>query len=118
MQKNKKQLTDLVTFSKSSKTALTLGLEILIGITTVLTSLLIFLKLADSVLEKERISFDTIIIHFLYLFRSPITTNIMQTITFFGGQIFLGSAILLTIIILFRHYKKDALTFSFILIFG
>jgi undecaprenyl-diphosphatase len=114
----RKILKKLFYFSKSSQTVLTLFAEICIGITAMIGSLFIFLKLADHVLDKETISFDSAIIHFIYLFRGPAATTIMTNISLFGGQLFLSVAIIITILLLIRKYKKDALIFSFILFFG
>lgn len=114
----KKSLIKVFNFSKSSQTAITLLTQICIGIASVIGSLFIFLKLADQVLDKEFIFFDNTIINLIYPLRDPMLTAIMQAVTFFGSQYFLGSATLITILILFRKHKKDAFIFSFILFFG
>lgn len=101
-------------FSKSSRAVFALFIEILIGISILLLSLFVFFKLAEDIVEKEVIFFDDTIIHFVYSFRSPQMTEFMKGITFFGGEIFLGIAVIITILILLREHKKDALVFSFI----
>lgn len=108
----------LFNFSKSSRTASTLVIEIIIGISAVIGSLYIFLKLSHKIISQEIMSFDTTIIYFVYTFRSPFFTEIMKTITFFGGEFFLGATIIVTILLLFRRHKKDAFVFGFILLFG
>lgn len=118
MKKLKQRVTQLVDFSKSSQAIILLATEMLLGVGIVMMSLSIFLKLADDVLEKETISVDSTIIHIIYSFRSPLLTNIMNIFSFFGGEVFLGGVILLTIILLFKKHKKDAAAFSFILSFG
>jgi len=111
-------ISDVFSFSKSSKAAFTLFVEIIVGIFAIIGSLFIFTKLADSVIDKDIISFDSAIIKFVYSFRSAPLTEIMKAITFFGGEIFLGTTIILTILLLLRRHKKDALVFGFILFFG
>lgn len=113
-----KRFTRIIEFSKSSKITLALFTEIFLGILLVVTTLLLFLKLGDSILEKEAISFDVTITHFIYSFRNPVITQTMNTISFFGGEIFLGIAIILIILFLLRKRKRDGIVFSFILIFG
>ncbi len=105
-------------FSQSSKAIFALLTEIIIGIGLVVLSLFIFFKLAEDIVEKEVISFDVTIIHWVYSFRSPQMTEIMKGITFFGGDIFLTTAIIYVILLLVRTHKKDAFIFSFILAFG
>lgn len=114
----KRKVINIILFSKSSKATLALGIEILLGIATIIVSLSILFRLAHNVLNKEVISFDTSVTDFVYSFRSPFMTDIMSTITFLGGDIFLAIAIIITILLLLRKHKKDALIFSFILFFG
>lgn len=80
--------------------------ELFVGIGAIAVSLLIFWNIAKEVMEKETISFDASIIHLVYALRNPVMTEIMITITFFGSQTFLISAIIFIIIALFRKYKK------------
>jgi len=56
--------------------------------------------------------------NYFYDLREPTFNGIVIGITNLGSSIVLGSAILATIIILFKKQRKDALTFSFILSFG
>ncbi len=109
---------EILRFSKSSRAAITLTTEIILGIYAVIGSLFLFLKLADKIIDKEVISFDWAIMHFMYSFRSDALTSFMKTVTFFGGEIFLGGTIIVTILLLLRKHKKDALIFAFILFFG
>jgi len=118
MKKISQQLSQVIDFSRSSQIALAFVIEIILGIFLTIVTLGIFLKLGDDVLDREVISFDSPLIHFIYSFRNPFMTTIMNAFSFLGGEIFLGLAILATIFILLRKYKKDALVFSFILLFG
>lgn len=115
----KSGVKSLATFYKTYKGIDTLFLEIFIGLLALTGSLFIFLKLSHKVIEEEIIYFDDIIMKFLYDLHSPILTSIMKTITFFGGEIFLGAAIIITILLLFKfHHRKDSFIFGFILFFG
>lgn len=101
-----------------SRAVLTLGAEIVIGICAVIGSLFIFLKLADKIIDKQVIFFDSSLIHSVYALRNPAMTSFMKSITFFGGEIFLGAAIIVTILILLKKHKRDAVIFTCILLFG
>ncbi|SRR5258708_2392136 len=114
----KKNILRILAFSNSSKIALLLLVEIISGVILTMVMLGIFLKLGEDVLTKDVVSFDSSITHFIYTFRTPLMTSIMNTISFFGGEMFLGIAIIITIILLIRKHRKDALIFSFILFFG
>lgn len=118
MKRIKHHFFQLIKFSKSSQIALLLSSEIIIGFFLTIFTLAGFLKLGDDVLDKELISFDSSITNIIYSFRNPEMTSLMKSITFFGGDIFLGSATIMIILLLLRNNKKDALVFSFILFFG
>lgn len=97
---------------------LTLFSEFVIGIGLMLSSLFIFWKLAEDILEKETFSFDNTIIHVIYSLRSPIMTSVMEFITFFGSGTFLTIASIVIIGFLFKYHRKDSYLFSCIFIFG
>ena len=118
MKKIKQKVSAVINFSTSSQLAFLLFGEILVGLFITIFTLATFLKLGDKVLDKETIFFDGIVTHFIYLFRTPFMTSIMRDISFFGGELFLGLAIIVTIIFLLKKHKKDALVFAFILFFG
>ncbi len=111
-------IKELFDFSMSTKYSEKLSLEIFIGFGAILGSLYIFVKLSHKIIYQEMIFFDKIIMESMYSMRSGQITLFMKTITFFGGEIFLTSAILLTIILLTRKHIKDSIVFGFILIFG
>src|SRR3982750_847428 len=98
MEKTIKKLTRVLDFSKSSQVTVLLASQILVGIFITITTLWVFFALGEDVVEKEVVSFDALVIHTVYAFRSSITTEVMKAITFFGGEIFLGLAIVLTIL--------------------
>lgn len=114
----RKKVRQIIDFSRSSKAVLALVLELIVGLGVVLGSLFIFLRLADSVLGKEVIFFDTTITQFIISFRSSSLTDGMMVITFFGGTYFLTLAIILTILLLWRKHKKDSIMFGFIFLSG
>jgi len=118
MKRIKQKLSEVLDFSKSSQITLVLFIEIVLGVLFTLAMLAVFFKLGEDVIDKEVIFFDEAIMHFIYSFHSPFLTSIMEKVTFLGGEIFLGGATLITILLLFRKHKKDAVIFAFILVFG
>jgi undecaprenyl-diphosphatase len=86
-------------------------LEIVVGICISFLSLIIFLKLADNVLEKEVFNFDATIIHFVYVFRTQILSHIMLGISFFGNEIILVSSACLLLFLALRNHKKEMFLF-------
>ncbi|HUQ85525.1 MAG TPA: phosphatase PAP2 family protein [Candidatus Limnocylindrales bacterium] len=120
MNKNvKKGTNNIVDFYKNYRGTPSLVFEIFAGIIAAIGSLYIFLKISNKIVAKEIIFFDQIIIDFIHAFESPLLTKIMKFVTFFGGEIFIGGAVIITIsvLILTRH-RKDAFLFGFILVFG
>jgi len=114
----RKKVREVFDFSRSSEAVLTLVLELIVGLGVVLGSLFIFLRLAERVLGKEVIFFDSSITNFIISFRAPVFTDVMIFISFLGGTYFLTLAIILTILFLWRKHKKDAVMFSFIFFSG
>lgn len=114
-----KKISKLYYFSKSSYRAFILVGEIFIGFFITLAALYLFIDIAENIVRNEAISIDILVTHIVFPFRNPVLTDVMHTITFFGGQDFIGFAIIATIFfLLLKGYKKDALIFSFILFFG
>lgn len=102
-------------FSRKSQIALILFVEILFGSVIVLSALGIFFRLAREVAEKEVISFDSWVTQLIYLTRTPPITSFMNFITFLGGEYFLDTAIVLSILFLLRKHKLDSIIFAFML---
>src|SRR5258706_13551422 len=98
MKKIKQKVSELVVFSISSQLAFLLFAEIIIGLSITILTLTLFLKLGDKVLDKEVIFFDGTVTHFIYHLRTPSMTTVMRDISFFGGEILLGVAVLVTIL--------------------
>lgn len=68
-----------------------IGAELLIGLSAAIISLVLFLWLADEVLEGETILFDNSVRLFVHQFASPLMTGLMQTMSFIGSTVFLVS---------------------------
>lgn len=118
MQKIRQKTRQLLDFSVGSQIAFVLLSEIIVGLFITIVGVGLFLKLAAEVTNKEMGSFDLAVTNAVYLLRSPFMTPVMNAFTFFGGELFLDVIIFLTIVLLFRKHKKDALIFSFILALG
>lgn len=114
----RKKVRQIIDFSRSSQAIGVLVLELCVGLGVVLGSLFLFLKLADSVLKKEVIFFDTTITQFIISFRAPVFTDVMIFISFLGGTYFLILAIITTILLLWKRHKKDAVMFLVIFLSG
>jgi len=97
-----RNVKDVLLFAVSSNSSLIIFLEILIGIFLSIFSFLIFIKIG-----------------LIFNFRSPLLTEIMTIISFFGSGIFLITASLVIILFLsIRNHKKEGVLFSFILLMG
>jgi membrane-associated phospholipid phosphatase len=114
----RQDLKSVYQFSRSTKLALVLALEILVSLTFIGTFLLLFIKLGKDVFEKEVFSFDQIITSFIISFRTPELNAFMMSLTNLGSEIVLVPLCFLMIIYLYRKRKKDALIFGFIVLVG
>lgn len=118
MKKVRNQLSKALGFSTSSQIVFLLIIEVILGSLFALVMLFAFFKVGAKVIDKNINFFDNSVVQFTYSFRNPILTEFMKIITSLGGGIFLGIAVIATILFLLKSHKKDALIFSFILFFG
>jgi undecaprenyl-diphosphatase len=95
-----------------------LVLSILISFIVNLILILSFSLLADSVLDGNLITFDTLILKNLESLRSPIRTAIMLEITKFGYQYLIFLQLILTGLLIFKNKTKLALELGLIVIVG
>lgn len=118
MKKIRSVFLKALNFSTSSQIVFLLITEVVLGSLFALVMLYAFFKVGAEVIDKDISFFDNSMTHFVYSFRNSFLTEFMKVITNFGGEIFLGIAVIVTILVLLKSHKKDALIFSFILIFG
>lgn len=72
------------------------------------------LYLGEDILEKQVISFDVSIVHFIYAYRSPVLTTAMLGVTALGSA---TSFLILSIAVflyLYKKQQKEAILFTFI----
>lgn len=100
---------------KSSKVALIIFLEVVLGILLSASSLFIFIKIRGEVLEQELSLFDNSIINFFYSLRIPFLTKIMVFISFLGGEFIIAATILIIILLFLKKHKKESVIFAFII---
>ncbi len=108
----------LVQFIHSSKLALLLFCEIVVGLMITASSLLFFLKIRDDILEKEFLHFDISILHFFYSFRNPFLNEIMIVVSFLGDQVIIVLGIVITMLLVIKKHTREALLFFFLLGMG
>jgi len=100
---------------KTSPVAFLLLLEVILGTFISAGSILLFLTLRSEVLEKDFVGFDNQILRLFYQFRSPLLNQLMQFFSYLGGEVLVGGAILVTVVLLLKKHKREAFLFSFIL---
>lgn len=85
------------------------------GILLSTASLLFFIDIAESILNKEGLFLDTAIPQIIYSLRNPFLTIVMQVITFLGSDILLLFSSLISIFLVLRKHKREGLLFIFVL---
>lgn len=108
----------LLRFVRDTPVALLIGFEIVIGSVLSGFSFIIFAKLTDTVLEKEKMILDTAITQSIYTFRSPLMTQIMFIITSLGSYFLIAGSIIILLILLYKKRRHEAVLFSFIVLMG
>lgn len=89
--------------------------EVILGIIFTAGSVLLFIKIRGEVLEKDLLPLDLSILQFFYHLRTPPLNNLMIGISYLGGEIMIIFGILITIFLLLKKHKKEAILFAFIL---
>lgn len=102
----------------NSKVALIIFIESIIGAISSVVFGLIFVKIADEVLEADTHFLDIIISQFIYTLRSPTLTKIMIIITDFGAGYALAALMIFVLFLIWRHHKKEAIIFIIISTMG
>lgn len=111
----KHTLKNFLQFTLSSKAIFFLFLEAGVGILLSVASLLFFIDIAEGILRKEGLFLDTAISQIIYSLRNPFLTNVMYVFTFLGSDILLLFSSLITIFLVLRKHKHEALLFIFVL---
>lgn len=113
-----KHIVNFSAFLKASEIGLVLFTEVIVGVILSLSSLIIFLKIASEVFQKNTYLLDTLISNYIYSFRNPFMTDIMYGATFLGGEQLIALAIILLIMAFFisKKHKREALLFSCLLV--
>jgi len=111
-------VSKLKDFLFSSKVAILLLTEMLLGIFLSISSNVLFIKLSTEVFEQPAFIYDQTISQIIYSLRSPLLTKIMLLITHLGGSYVLIPATIITIFLIIRKHQEEAFLFSIILIMG
>jgi undecaprenyl-diphosphatase len=88
--------------------------ELVVGVMAIILCLSLLLTFSRNFLTV----FDLYIIHWIYSFRSDSLTLLMKTFTFFGGEMFLITGILLLLICIWERHRISSFSFTFLLVFG
>lgn len=115
MLKVTKNFKSLIKLIFSSRVALLIFLEVILGIILSSFSFFIFIKLRGEVFEKELLLFDETIMRFFYLHRTPLLTILMRVISFLGYELIIILGILLVGFFLLKKHKREAMLLAFIL---
>jgi undecaprenyl-diphosphatase len=99
---------------REKNASLVISLEILVGLTLSIISLMFFIDITERVLASSG-SFDNAISQFFYSVRSPELTTIVKVITAFGDEIVLAVATLLFIVLNWKKHKREAIVFAVVL---
>ncbi len=93
-------------------------LEISIGLILSFSSLAFFIKVARDVMEKEFQFFDIYIEKIIYASRSQTVTSFMINLTQLGSTPLIFIGLVLTLLLILRHHKKEAFLFIITLAFS
>ena len=114
----KRKFLFMTSFIKQSRTLSLILFEIITGICLSLFSLYTFIGLTEEVFEKDVNFYDESITRLIFLLRTPFLTKIMLMVTSFGAEYLLITASLMTIFLVYRRHKQEAVLFSLVLSMG
>jgi len=118
MKKKRSRLGQLSHFCFGSEAAFILSVEIILGLVLSAAFLFIFFHLTNEVLEKEILAYDIALSKMVYSLRTPFLTQVMIVISFLGVAPALATTALISIFLLIKHHRKEAVLFSLTLIIG
>jgi undecaprenyl-diphosphatase len=101
-----------------SKILLLLTAEIITGVISSLVMAVLFFKIFQEILEQDTLYLDREIANFIYVWRTPWLTQVMILITNLGAEYMIAIAIIIVIFFVWKKHKREALTFTIILIMG
>jgi len=113
-----KYVQRLTRFTFSSRHSLVVTAEVILGIGMCFLSLLIFVYFSREVLESDFSSIDGIISMFVFSLRSPALTQFMLLVSSFGEGGTMLLATLVSIVLLIKKHRKEAVLFCLTLIIG
>lgn len=105
-------------FLKKSPLAPYYFIEIIIGFSLALLSILIFDEIADHVYAEKTHAIDIFLSQSIYHIRTPWLTEIMKGISFLGAEFTLIIASLGIILLAIIHRKREAVFFTGVLLLG
>lgn len=108
----------LLTFTRSSNVNALLLFEVVAGLVVSGLSFIFFIDIAKDVLEKEVLFIDTSISQFIYSFRTPVLTEIMQFISFLGGKFLILACTIMIGLLVWKKHKRETILFSFTVLAG
>lgn len=115
----RKKIFRLLQFSFSSRAALVLFFEVVLGILVVLGSLYLFADITkDTLFDKEVVHFDAGVSSLIQSFRTPEFTKVMIVISYFGSDFLLVMATFFFILLSWKKHRKESLLFFVMLLFG
>ncbi len=119
MKRLKNNFESLIKFSLSSRTALIIFTEILLGLTLLLFSIFLFADITkDTLIDHEVIKFDLEVSRSIYAYRTPLMTDVMKFISLMGADFMIALASIVLIFLTFKKHKRESLIFSLIFILG
>lgn len=118
MKKHHRKISVSSKKNSSLKSTTVIAGEISLGILLCVTSLLIFFIFTRETLQNEFLRIDLWFSHLLISARTPWLTHVMLFITSLGAQLTFVIAGLLSILLLLKNHKKEAMLFSLALIVG
>ena len=114
----KKKVLNFLIEIDSSPALVLLFSEIVIGIILSAGSFLVFTKIAKNVLNNNYFNLDVSISTFVYQFRSPLLTKIMEFFSFLGKDAWIFASAPIILLLTVRKHKKEAFLFSLVVFMG
>lgn len=117
LEKLEKYLIQFKLFKKSP-VAVLIFIEIVFGITLCVAAVLIFVEIAENVLNQDSHAFDVALSQLIYSWRSPIGNEIMTFISLLGADLALIGGSIVAIVLALKKHKHEAVLFVSVLAIG
>lgn len=107
-----------VPFLKGSPTSMLIFLQMVFGIVLCVTAVVLFVEIAENVIEQDAQAMDVLLSQYIYSWRSSFLNPIMEFISLLGADFTLIAGSVVAILLALKKHRHEAQLFVSVLVLG